>query len=69
MKHTLLVFSVLCSTLIALSVAAFLPMINNYGIAVTNVICAVLIWITFGYVVQSLYKKKKQLKFADNELG
>lgn len=69
MKHALLVFSVLCSTLIALSVAAFLPMINNYGIAVTNVICAVLIWITFGYVVHSLYKKKKQLKFADNELG
>ena len=43
-------FSVLCSTLIALSVAAFLPMINTFGIAVTNVLCAVLVWITFMYV-------------------
>jgi hypothetical protein len=45
-----LFFSVLCSTLIALSVAAFLPMINTFGIAVTNVLFAVLVWITFMYV-------------------
>ena len=46
-----LAFSILCSTLIALSVAAFLPMINTYGIAITNGMCSVLIWIAFGYVV------------------
>jgi len=39
---------VLCSSLLALSVAAFLPMINNYGIALTNGMCAVFIWIVFG---------------------
>jgi len=39
---------VLCSSLLALSVAAFLPMINNYGIAITNGMCAVFIWIVFG---------------------
>ena len=25
-------------------------MINTYGIAVTNALCAVLVWISFGYV-------------------
>ena len=46
-----LAFSVLCSSLLALSVAAFLPMINNYGIAITNGMFAILIWIAFVYVV------------------
>jgi len=46
-SEMLATIDVLCSTLIALSVAAFLPMINTFGIAVTNVLCAVLVWITF----------------------
>ena len=45
-----LAFSILRSTLIALSVAAFLPMIDIYGIAITNVMCAILIWTSFWYV-------------------
>ena len=41
----------LCSSLIALSVAAFLPMINTYGIAITNGTCVVLVSLAFGYVI------------------
>ena len=61
-------YSVLCSTLIALSVASFLPMINTFGIAITNGICVVLIWITFWYViVHSLpFKNKTKHNFTDN---
>ena len=64
-----LAFSVLCSSLIAMSVAAFLPMINNYGIAITNGMCAMLIWITFGYVVPSIpfFFKKKMLLIMNLE--
>jgi MFS family permease len=47
-SEILATIDVLCSSLIALSVAAFLPMINNHGIAITNGMCAILIWITFG---------------------
>ena len=34
----------------AVGIAVVLPMINTYGIAVTNALCAVLVWISFGYV-------------------
>jgi hypothetical protein len=42
--------SMLCSTLIAIAVVTFLPMIDTYGIVITNVLCAVFIWISFWYV-------------------
>jgi len=47
-SEILATIDVLCSSLLALSVAAFLPMINNYGIAITNGMFAVLIWIAFS---------------------
>jgi len=37
----------LCSTLLAISVAGLLPMINTYGITITNALCAALIWTSF----------------------
>ena len=43
--------SSLRSVLVAMAVAVTLPMINSYGIVVTNALCAVLVWISFGYVV------------------
>ncbi|KIM49868.1 hypothetical protein M413DRAFT_117885 [Hebeloma cylindrosporum] len=36
------------STLMAAGIAVILPMINTYGIAVTNTLCAVLVWMSFG---------------------
>ena len=39
------------SVLGAMAVAVILPMIDTYGIAVSHVLCAVLIWISYGYVV------------------
>ena len=46
------------AVLVALAVAATLPMIDAYGILVTNALCAVLVWISFMYVVV-LEKKEK----------
>ena len=43
-------WSGLQSSLMAGGRALILPMINTYGIAVTNGLCAVMIWISFGYV-------------------
>ena len=34
----------------AVGIAVVLPMINTYGIAVTNALSALLVWISFGYV-------------------
>ncbi|KDR82154.1 hypothetical protein GALMADRAFT_135516 [Galerina marginata CBS 339.88] len=36
------------SVLMAAGIAVALPMINTYGIAFTNAVCAVLVWIAFG---------------------
>jgi len=36
-------------------IALILPMINTYGIAVTNALCAVMVWISFGYVRSVLF--------------
>ena len=46
------------SVLGAIAIAVILPMIDTFGIAVSYVLCAVLIWISYGYVV--LPKKKKK---------
>ena len=43
--------SALRAVLVALAVAATLPMIDAYGILVTNALGAVLVWISFVYVV------------------
>ena len=50
--------SVMYSVQIAMAIAVILPMIDTFGIAVSYVLCAVLIWISYGYVV--LHKKKKK---------
>ena len=41
----------MCSVLGAMTAAVTLPMIDAYGAAVTYLLCAVLIWISYGYVV------------------
>ena len=43
--------SALRSSLVAIAVAAALPMIDTNGIVITNLICAILVWISFGYVI------------------
>ena len=52
----------------AMTVGVILPMIDTYGAAVTYLLSAVLVWISFGYVVvpeKKLLKLKKNV-FADN---
>ena len=56
-----LLFSALRAVLVALAVAATLPMIEAYGILVTHALCAILVWISFVYVVFSLKKKKSKI--------
>ena len=53
--------SVMRSVLVATTVAASLPMIDAYGTLVTYVLCAVLIWASFGYVFRSKGKKNEIL--------
>ncbi|PPR07301.1 hypothetical protein CVT26_012420 [Gymnopilus dilepis] len=36
------------SVLMAAGIAVVLPMINTFGIAVTNAVCAIIVWIAFG---------------------
>ena len=48
------------SVLGAIAIAVILPMIDAFGIAVSYVLCAVLIWISYGYVVLPKKKKKKE---------
>lgn len=43
--------SVMRSVIVAITIAASLPMIDAYGIAETYALCTVLVWISFGYVV------------------
>jgi len=40
--------TLLCSVIAAMSVAVTLPMIDAYGAAVTYLLCAVLIWFSYG---------------------
>ena len=49
----------MCSVLAAMTVAITLPMIDVYGAAVTYLLCAVLIWISYGYVVVPKKKEKR----------
>ena len=49
-RLTAIDWSGLRSALMAGGTALVLPMINTYGIAVTNAVCAVMVWISFGYV-------------------
>ena len=51
------------AVLVALSVAATLPMIDVYGILATHALCAVLVWISFVYVVLKKITKLLILKF------
>ena len=48
------------SVQVAMTVAVILPMIYAYGITVSYILCAVLIWISYGYVI--VPKKKKNTK-------
>ena len=45
--------SVMGAILGAMTVAVILPMIDAYGAAVTYLLSAILVWISFGYVVVS----------------
>ena len=42
------------SVLGAMTVAVTLPIIDAYGAAVVYLLCAVVIWISYGYVVVSI---------------
>lgn len=54
----------MCSLLAAMCVAVSLPMIDAYGAAVTYLLCALLMWISYGYVV---VPKKKKKQDSDND--
>ena len=58
--------SALRAVLVALAVAATLPMIDAYGILVTNALGAVLVWISFVYVI--VLKKRVKKEKADNDI-
>ena len=45
-------------------VAVILPMIDAYGAAMTYLLCAILIWTSYGYVI--VPKKTKTNGFTDN---
>ena len=45
------------SVLGAIAIAVILPMIDTYGVAVSYALCALLIWISYGYVVGRSQKK------------
>ena len=47
------------SVLVAMTVAVTLPMIDAYGAAVMYLLCAILIWISYGYVVVPEKKENK----------
>ena len=49
--------SVMYSVQGATGIAVILPMINAYGVAVSYALCALLIWISYGYVVGRSQKK------------
>lgn len=39
------------SVLMAAGISVVLPMIDAFGVAVTNALCAILVWVSFGYVL------------------
>ena len=43
----------------AMAVAVILPMIDVFGVVVSYVLCALLIWISYGYVIVPKKKKTK----------
>ena len=51
--------SVMLSVLCATIVAVILPMIDAYGAAVTYLLCAILIWTSYGYVIVPENKNKR----------
>ena len=53
------IYSVMRSVVVAMTVAVTLPMIYTYGIAVSYTLCAVLIWVSYRYVIVPEKKKKK----------
>ena len=59
-------YSAFRAVLVAMATAVALPMIDMYGIVITNALCAVLVWLSFGYVIV-LKRKKKDL--ANNDIG
>ena len=54
------------SVLVAMTVAAILPMIHTYGIVASYTLCAVLIWVSHRYVIVS--EKKKEMGFVVNDV-
>ena len=49
-----------------MAVAVILPMINVYGIVVSYVLSALLIWISYGYVVVPKKNEMKLLLMTSN---
>ena len=39
------------SVLVAMTVAVILPMIHTYGIVVSYTLCAILVWVSYRYVI------------------
>ena len=58
----------MCSVLAATTVAITLPVIDAYGAAVTYLLCAVLIWISYGYVIVPQKKRKDSLIMTSNSV-
>ena len=48
------------SVLVAMTVAVILPMIYTYGIVISYTLCAVLIWVSYRYVIFPEKKKKEK---------
>ena len=59
--------SLMRSVVVALTIAASLPMMDACGIVVTYALCAVLIWISSGYVFRS--EKKETCHKFNNIAG
>ena len=60
--------SVMGSVLGAITVAITLPMIDAYGAAVTYLLCAALIWISYGYVLVPI-KRQLDLLITNSDSG
>ena len=57
------------SVLVAMAVAVILPMIHTYGTAESFTLCAVLIWVSYRYVIVPPPKKKKRRnEFVVNDI-
>ena len=53
----------------ATAIAVILPMIEAYGTAVSYVLCASLIWISYRYVVVPKKKKRRNGFVANDDLN